>query len=136
MAKKNVGEWLYAFGYAHMFDSTGAYLLNDKPNLTLIFEMDFTSNFTAVQALCSKVIVKNNVGTTLSETFFQGIRKNVYGGCLDVNNMSIYYTTAPLRHILNQGDRIYVNTRHNFLTPNSVTIDGVLMKGKFSIHAN
>jgi hypothetical protein len=135
-SERCIGEWLNSFGYASMFDATGAYLLNDKPNLTLIFEMDFTSNFTAVQALCSKVIVKNNAGTTLTETFFQGIRKNVFGGVLDINNMSIYYTTTPLRHILNQGDRIYVATQHYIITPNSASIDTVKMSGKFSIHAN
>jgi len=46
------------------------------------------------------------------------------------------YTTAPLRHILNFGDRIFVDTLHNILTPNSGHIAQVVMKGKISIHAN
>jgi hypothetical protein len=133
MAKKNVGEWLYAFGYAHMFGSNGAYLLTDNPNLTLIFEMDFASNFSSVQALCSRVIVENSAGTVLCETLFAGYR---YNSERDTHNMNMYYNTAPLRHILNQGDKIFVDTAHNILTPNSATIASVTMKGKFSIHAN
>jgi len=133
-AKKNVGEWLYAFsGYSSMFGSNGAYLLTDKPNLTLVFEMDFSSNFSSVQALCSRIIVENSAGTVLSETFFAGVR---YNSERDTHNMNIYYNTAPLRHILNQGDKIFVDTVHNILTPNSSTIASVVMKGKFSMMAN
>ena len=116
-----------------MFDATGAYLLNDKPNLTLIFEAHFISNFTSVAAFVSKVIVKNNAGTILTETFYQGVR---YNSERDTHNMEIFYTTAPLRHILNQGDRIFVATQHNILTPNSATIAGVQFRGKFSMHTN
>jgi hypothetical protein len=133
LGKKNVGELLYAFGYAHMFGSNGAYLLTDTPNLTFVFEMDFASNFSSVQALCSRVIVENSAGTALSETFFAGYRFNSER---DTHNMNIYYHTAPLRHILNQGDRIYVATQHYIITPNSASIDTVKMSGKFSIHAN
>ena len=133
LGKKNVGELLYAFGYAHIFGSNGAYLLTDKPNLTLVFEMDFASNFSSVQALCSRVIVENSAGTVLSETFFAGYRFNSER---DTHNMNMYYNTAPLRHILNQGDKIFVDTIHNIITPNSVTIASVTMKGKFSMHAN
>jgi hypothetical protein len=97
--------------------------------------MEFTAAFLSVLFITSQVVVKNNAGTTLCETLQQGVW---YNGAPERNarTYKYFYSTAPLRHILNQGDRIYVNTRHNFLTPNSVTIDGVLMKGKFSIHAN
>ena len=55
-AKQNAGEWIYAFvsGGSALFGSNGAYLLDDKPVLTLVFEMDFTSGFSAVQILNSK----------------------------------------------------------------------------------
>jgi hypothetical protein len=132
-AKKNVGEWLYAFGYSHMFGSNGGYLLNDYPNLTLVFEMDFASNFSSVQALCSRVIVESSGGNVLCETFFAGYR---YNSERDTHNMNMYYSTAPLRHILKQGDKIFVDTVHNILTPNSTTIASVVMKGKFSMIAN
>ena len=131
--QKNVGEWLYAFGYAHMFGSNGAYLLTDTPNLTFVFEMDFASNFSSVQALCSRILVENSAGTLLCETLFGGYR---YNSERDTHNMNMYYNTAPLSHILNQGDEIFVDTVHNILTPNSATIAGVTMKGKFYIHAN
>lgn len=133
--QRAVGEALHlnAYGYASMFNATGAYLLNDKPNVTLIFEAHFISGFTSVQAFVSKVIVKNNAGTILTESFYQGVR---YNSERDNHNSEIFYTTAPLRHILNQGDRIFVATQHNILTPNSVSIAGVQFRGKFSIHAN
>ena len=95
--------------------------------------MDFASNFSTVQALCSRIIVENSAGTILSETFFAGVR---YNSERDTKNMNIYYNTAPLRHILNQGDKIFVDTVHNILTPNSTTIASVVMKGKFSMMAN
>jgi hypothetical protein len=134
LGKKNIGEWLYAYsGYSSMFGSNGAYLLTDTPNLTFIFEMDFASNFSSVQALCSRVIVENSAGTVLSETFFGGYRFNSER---DTHNMNMYYNTTPLRHILNQGDKIFVDTIHNIITPNSASIASVVMKGKFSIHAN
>jgi hypothetical protein len=134
-AEMSVGSWLNPFGYASMFDATGAYLLNDKPNLTLIFEMDFTAAFSSVNYIISKVVVKNNAGTVLTETLDQG---TYYNGAPQANarHYKYLYSTAPLRHILNQGDRIFVNTRYIFTTPNSMTIDGVKMKGKFSMHAN
>jgi hypothetical protein len=134
-AEMSVGSWLNPFGYASMFDATGAYLLNDKPNLTLIFEMDFTAAFSSVNYIISKVVVKNNAGTVLTETLDQG---TYYNGAPQANarHYKYLYTTAPLRHILNQGDRIFVNTRYIFTTPNSASINGVAMKGKFSIHAN
>ena len=134
-AEMSVGSWLNPFGYASMFDATGAYLLNDKPNLTLIFEMDFTAAFSSVNYIISKVVVKNNAGTVLTETLDQG---TYYNGAPQANarHYKYLYTTAPLRHILNQGDRIFVNTRYIFTTPNSTSINGVKIKGKFSIHAN
>ena len=46
------------------------------------------------------------------------------------------YNTAPLRHTLNQGDKIFVDTLYNFITPNSATISQVTMKAKFSMFAN
>ena len=118
-----------------MFDATGAYLLNDTPNLSLIFEMEFTAAFSAVIFIYSKFVVKNNAGTVLTEYFDQG---TYYNGAPERNARTYryLYSTAPLRHILNQGDRIFVNTKHNFLTPNSAIIDGVTMKGKFSMHSN
>ena len=105
-----IGEWLYSFGYPHMFDATGAYLLNDTPNLSLIFEMQFRAGFSEVSFFYSKVVVKNNAGTVLSETFEQG---TYYNGLPEENKRTYkyFYSTAPLRHILNQGDRIFVNTQ-------------------------
>ena len=133
IAKRNIGQWLGTVGYSHMFDTNGGYIFTDKPNLTFVFEMDFASNFSSVQALCSRVIVENSAGTVLSETFFAGVR---YNSERDTHNMNIYYNTAPLRHILNQGDKIFVDTVYNILTPNSATIGSVLMKGKFSMLGN
>ncbi len=131
----SVGSWLNPFGYASMFDASGAYLLNDKPNLSLIFEMEFQAAFSLVTFIYSKVVVKNNAGTVLTETFEQG---TYFNGAPEQNARTYryYYSTAPLRHILNQGDRIFVNTKYSFITPNSISIAGVTMKGKFSIHAN
>ena len=119
-----------------MFDSTGAYLLNDQPNLSLIFEMDFRAGFSSVLLIYSKVVVRNNAGTLLNETFEQGVQYNSYQDAINDGSKHIFYTTAPLRHILNQGDRMFVNTKYNFLTPNSISISGTTMRGKFSIHAN
>jgi hypothetical protein len=131
--KKNIGEWIYAFvsGGSSMFSSNGSYLLYDQPNLTLVFEMDFNSSFCSVQALCSRIIVENSAGSVLNETFFAGVR---YNSERDAHNMNTYYSTAPLRHTLNQGDKIFVWTDHNIITPNSTT--GITMKGKFSMLAN
>ena len=117
-----------------MFASNGADLLSDNPSLTLIFEMEFTSAFSDVLFIYSQVLVKNNAGTVLCETFESGPYFNAVGR--NALTYKYFYSTAPLRHILNQGDRIFVKTKYNFLTPNSATIDGVLMKGKFSMHAN
>ena len=97
--------------------------------------MEFTAGFSAVVFIYSKVVVKNNAGTTLSETFEQGTYFNESPE-QNARTYRYYYLTAPLRHILNQGDRIFVNTKYSFITPNSATIAGVTMKGKFSIHAN
>ena len=96
--------------------------------------MEFTSAFSSVLFMYSQVIVKNNAGTVLSETLSAG----PYFNASDRNarTYKYFYSTAPLRHILNIGDRIFVNTKYNFLTPNSATIDGVTMKGKFSMMAN
>ena len=119
-----------------MFDNSGAYLLNDQPNLTLIFEMDFRAGFSNVLLMYSKVTVRNNAGTLLNETFDQGVQYNSYQEAINNGSKHIFYTTAPLRHILNQGDRIFVNTKYSFLTPNSASIAGTTMRGKFSMHAN
>ena len=135
-AEMSVGSWLNLYGgYGWMFDATGAYLLNDTPNLSLIFEMEFTAGFSLVTFIYSKVTVKNNAGTVLSETFEQG---TYFNGAPEQNARTYryYYLTAPLRHILNQGDRIFVNTKYSFITPNSNSISGTTMRGKFSIHAN
>ena len=131
--KKNVGEWVYAFvnSGSSFFGSNGGYLLNDKPILTLVFEMDFNSSFCSVQSLSSKIIVENSAGTVLNETFFAGVR---YNSERDTHHMNTYYNTAPLRHTLNQGDKIFVNTDYNIITPNSAA--GITMKGKFSMLAN
>ena len=103
-----VGVWLNSIGYANMFDNSGAYLLNDKPNLTLIFEMDFTAAFSAVIFIYSKVVVKNNAGKVLSETLEQG---TYYNGAPEQNKRTYkyFYSTAPLRHILNQGVLEYLS---------------------------
>ena len=133
-SKKNVGEWIYAFvsGGSAMFGSNGAYLLSDNPNLTLIFEMAFTSLTSAVLELTSRVIVENSAGSLLAETFLSGPRYNAR----QTLNSRIYYHTAPLRHTLAQGEKIFVDTYYDILTPNSSTIAGVVMKGKFSMIAN
>ena len=115
-----------------MFGSNGAYLLSDKPSLTLVFEMAFTSLTSAVGELTSRVIVENSAGTLLAETFLVGPRYNAR----QTLNYRYMYTTAPLRHTLNQGDKIFVDTVHNILTPNSTTIAGVTMKAKFSMIGN
>jgi hypothetical protein len=84
---------------------------------------------------CAVVVVggESSSGNVLCETFFAGYR---YNSKRDTHNMNMYYSTAPLRHILKQGDKIFVDTVHNILTPNSSTIASVVMKGKFSMMAN
>ena len=125
---------MYAFvnSGSSFFGSNGAYLLNDKPILTLVFEMDFTSAFSAVLILNSKIIVENSAGTVVAETLYTG----VYYNTRSTANYRIMYSTAPLRHTLNQGDKIFVDTVHNLQTPNSATISQVTMKAKFSMFAN
>ena len=100
--------------------------------LTLVFEMDFTAGFSAVSILNSKILVDNSAGTVVAETLYAGVWYN----SRSTANYRMMYSTAPLRHILNFGDRIFVDTLHNILTPNSGTIAQVVMKGKVSIHAN
>ena len=133
-SKKNVGEWIYAFvsGGSAMFGSNGAYLLNDNPSLTLVFEMAFTSLTSAVLELTSRVIVENSAGTLLAETFLSGPRYNAR----QTLKSRIYYHTAPLQHTLALGHKIFVDTYYDILTPNATTIAGVVMKGKFSMLAN
>ena len=132
--KKNIGEWVYAFvsGGSSLFGSNGAYLLNDNPFLTLVFEMDFTAGTSGVFILTSKIIVENSVGTVVAQTLDAG----VYYNARQTLNYRYMYTTAPLRYTLNQGDKIFVDTVHNILTPNSTTIAGVTMKAKFSMIGN
>ena len=74
-AKKNVGEWIYAFvnSGSSLFGSNGAYLLDDKPILTLVFEMDFTAGNAAVAILCSRIIVENSAGNVVAETMNAGL---------------------------------------------------------------
>ena len=115
-----------------MFDHTGAYKLWDQPTLTVIFEMDFTSGFSSVLILNSKTIVENSGGTIVAQTLDAGVWYN----SRSMANYRMMYSTATLRHILNFGDRIFVDTIHNIFTPNSGKIAQVVMKGKFSIHAN
>ena len=59
--------------------------------------------------------------------------------------MSSYILTKEaIEHIVKEysfdgkyeGDKIFVDTIHNILTPNSATIARVTMKGKFSMHSN
>jgi hypothetical protein len=95
--------------------------------------MDFNSSFCSVQALCSRIIVENSAGTVLNETFFAGVR---YNSERDAHHMNTYYNTAPLRHTLNQGDKIFVWTEYSIITPNAMYTTGVTMKGKFSMLAN
>ena len=115
-----------------MFGSNGAYLLNDKPILTLVFEMDFTAGNSAVQMLYSRIIVENSAGNVVAETMNAGF----YYGARTTEHYRMMYITASLRHTLNLGDKIFVDTVHNFITPNSATISGVTMKAKFSMFAN
>ena len=115
-----------------MFGSNGAYLLNDNPSLTLVFEMAFTSLTSAVLELTSRVIIENGTGTLLAETFLSGPRYNAR----QTFNSRIYYHTAPLRHTLALGHKIFVDTYYELLTPNATTIAGVVMKAKFSMLAN
>ena len=115
-----------------MFNAAGSYLLNDQPVLTLVFEMDFKSVGSSAQLFTSKVIVENSVGTVVSQTLDAGLWYN----SRSVENYRMMYNTAPLRHTLNQGDKIFVDTLHNFITPNSATIAQVTMKAKFSMFAN
>ena len=115
-----------------MFGSNGAYLLSDNPSLTLIFEMAFTSLTSAVLELTRRVIVENSARTLLAETFLSGPRYNAR----QTFNSRIYYHTAPLMHKLALGDKIFVDTYYDILTPNSTTVAGVVMKGKFSMIGN
>ena len=94
--------------------------------------MDFTAGFSAVSILNSKILVENSAGTVVAETLYAGVWYN----SSTTANYRYMYHTAPLRYTLNQGDKIFVDTVHNFLTPNSATIAGVTMKGKFSMLAN
>ena len=69
-----------------MFDTNGGYILTDKPNLTFVFEMDFASNFSSVQALCSRILIENSAATVLCETLFGGVRYN--------SEYILYYSTV------------------------------------------
>ena len=94
--------------------------------------MDFTAGNSAVQMLYSRIIVENSAGNVVAETMNAGF----YYGARTTEHYRMMYITAPLRHTLNQGDKIFVDTIHNILTPGAQFIAGVTMKGKFSMLAN
>ena len=128
----NVGLNLQSL-WSQYFAANGGFLTTEGPsqhNWSLSFEMGFMCKNSTMRVLKTYIQVQNSSGVVIENTYTQGIHYRT----AQTFNEIIYYNVGPLKHIINQGDRIFISTTYDFTTGSEGAL--TVMEGKFVIERN
>ena len=127
----NVGQNLQSL-YPDLFLSNGGFLNIESPtqDWSLSFELGFMCKNSTMRVLKTYIQVQNSAGNVIENTYTQGIHYRT----AQTFNEIIYYNVGPLKHIINQGDRIFISTTYDFTTGSEGAL--TVMEGKFVIERN
>ena len=99
-------------------------------NWSLSFELGFMCKNSTMRVLKTYIQVQNSAGAMIENTYTQGIHYRT----AQTFNEIVYYNVGPLKHIINQGDRIFISTTYDFTTGSEGAL--TVMEGKFVIERN
>ena len=127
----NVGQNLQSL-YPDLFLSNGGFLNLESPtqHWSLSFEMSFVCKNSSMRILRTYIQVQNSAGAMIENTYTQGIHYRT----AQTFNEIVYYNVGPLKHIISQGDRIFISTTYDFTTGTEGA--STVLQGKFVIERN
>jgi hypothetical protein len=128
----NVGLNLQSL-WSQYFAANGGFLTTEGPsqhNWSLSFEMGFMCKNSTMRVLKTYIQVQNSSGVVIENTYTQGIHYRT----AQTFNEIVYYNVGPLKHIISQGDRIFISTTYDFTTGSEGAL--TVMEGKFVIERN
>ena len=118
--------------YNDLFDATGKFVsMEGFMNFNIQFEMQFTSRNSQLKTLISRIVIRNDENTNIAGalTQFQGIQYNSTQTFHEV----VYYN-ASMKHIIDYGHYIYIESSHQFTTGTLGTLTA--MEGTITIERN
>ena len=100
-------------------------------NFNIQFEMQFTSRNSQLKTLISRIVIRNDENTNIpgALTQFQGIQ---YSSTQTFHEV-VYYN-ASMKHIIDYGHYIYIESSHQFTTGTLGTLTA--MEGTITIERN
>ena len=118
--------------YNDLFDATGKFVsMEGFMNFNIQFEMQFTSRNSQLKTLISRIVIRNDENTNIpgALTQFQGIQ---YSSTQTFHEV-VYYN-ASMKHIIDYGHYIYIESSHQFTTGTLGTLTA--MEGTITIERN
>lgn len=128
----NVGLNLQSL-WSQYFAANGGFFTPEGPsqmNWSLSFELGFMCKNSTMRVLKTYIQVQNSAGNVIENTYTQGIHYRT----AQTFNEIVYYNVGPLKHIISQGDRIFISTTYDFTTGSEGAL--TVMEGKFVIERN
>jgi hypothetical protein len=126
----NVGQNLQNL-YPGLFLANGKFYSEEGDmNWSFSFELGFMCKNSSMRQLKTYIQIQDTNGAVIENTYTQGIHYRT----AQTFNEIIYYNVGPLKHIMKQGDQIFISTTYDFTTGSEGA--QTIMEGKFTIERN
>jgi len=126
----NVGQNLQSL-YPNLFMTDGSFFSEEGDmNFSLTFEFAFLCKNSSIRQLKTYIQVQNSGGVTVENSFTQGIHYRT----AQTFNEIVYYNVGPLKHIITQGQKLFISTTYDFTTGSEGALTS--MNTRFTIERN
>ena len=126
----NIGAQLNTL-YPDLFNSNGNFsAANSSMNFSINFELGFMCKNSTMRIFKSYLQIQNSSGVLLDNSYTQGIHYRT----AQTFNEIVYYNVGPLKHIITQGQKLFISTTYDFTTGTEGAL--TVMEGKFVIERN